>query len=601
MIRRHLSLLLLVLTLLPVPVSYFLGERGFRSLESADLRLRGEQVREAFLQELRGSLDALCGETELPLVDLDRVAVLDAPAGEFLVKAPLLRARALREEGRLAEALDALDAAIGGRVNKAERAAAMVLAGELLIEAGQPERANSWWDQVRAEAPDEELSPEVARWLELKVACHDKGGRAIGERLADWCDELRTRPTSLEELVLIRELLRSAGPAEPLARFLEERLHWPDWCAELRQRLLALEAAGACLVRTSSGWFVSDERQQSFRRVERLEPWVGDWTDDSEASAGLVMTGERQRPGQPTLAGVATSGDLTIDWGASGVQFELPPSDLFGRFNPRILLLAGLALYALLSVLLVAAITRQQRRAEQLVAARGDLIAQVTHELRTPLAVLRMYGETLLAGRIPGTSRQEYLETIVSESERLGALIDRIAAVAREEPPQEDECVTDLMPTVRQVVRQYHAVAATAGGYVRLEPEEGPQLPLRIDANDFRLMLEVLVDNAVRYGGTPAEVVVRHSSSGGRLNVDVCDRGEGLESQEREAVFERWVRGRAGKRSGSRGAGMGLHLSRKLARQHGGDVTLEAGQERGAIARLWLPLSEEGDSSCSAC
>jgi two-component system phosphate regulon sensor histidine kinase PhoR len=231
--------------------------------------------------------------------------------------------------------------------------------------------------------------------------------------------------------------------------------------------------------------------------------------------------------------------------------------------------------------------------------ARDDLIAQVTHELRTPLTVLRMYGETLLSERVGGADRREYLETIVAESERLGRLVDRIAAVAREETVLEPAGACEPGPMLEQVVHQFHAVAAVQGGQVDLEGSAADGMPIRMQEADFRLILEVLIDNAIRYGGDPPVVRVRHECGAGQLIVEVRDRGEGVGDDERERVFERWVRGSAGRRSSSRGAGMGLHLARKLARLQGGDVTLEARSDRGTCARVRVPLAPLGNSECS--
>ena len=607
MSRRHLPLFLMILTLLPVPVLAMLGERGLGSLEAADLRLRGEQARILLLKDLRQSLPSLSRERKLPLNESDRIAVLDQPEGRFLVAPALMRARALREQDRIAEALDAIDPSLRGHADPNERAAALVLAADLLSEAGHRERARQCWVQAISEASEEGVRPVVRRWIELRSTGEEGlegAGGGIERGLLDWCEELCGRPASLEELVLMRELLRGLDATDPVHRFVAERLHWPEWCAEFRQSLWNGGVPGACLARIRSGWFVCDAAQQSLQKVDRLEQWLAAWTDGAGASAELGDSDRRSDAGTATLNGVVTTGPLTIDWGPSSVRIALPPSELFGTLDPRLLLGAGLLLYALLSVMLVAAVSRQQRRSEQLVAARDDLIAQVTHELRTPLTVLRMYGETLLAGRVSTSGRQEYLETIVSESVRLGALVDRIAAVARDEfrdePLNDQVSVNDLEPVLRQVIHQYHSVVRGKGGRVRLEPVLGPPSRVRIDVDDFRLILEVLVDNAVRYGAPPPEVVVRHSSREGSLIVEVCDRGEGLSDQEREQVFERWARGRAGRRSGSRGAGMGLHLARKLARRQGGDVTLESVPKRGTLARIWLPLAREGDPKCSA-
>ena len=118
---------------------------------------------------------------------------------------------------------------------------------------------------------------------------------------------------------------------------------------------------------------------------------------------------------------------------ASSVPALLPRSTLFFGAPARVVLVGAVSIYGVLAFVLIGAVLRQQRRAHALAQARADLVAQVTHELRTPLAVVRLYGESLLAHRVEPAARQEYLETITRETTRLGELVDRVAAAAHAE------------------------------------------------------------------------------------------------------------------------------------------------------------------------
>lgn len=586
MSRRTLRRLLVLVLLLPVVPMLWFGLAGIRSLIATDRELCGREAKERFVARLAEELSRDGEALALPLDLPERIAVQDEPCGEFLADPAILRHRALRSSGREVDALEALDPLLPSSVPPEKRIAALFLAASTFRAAGLEERASRLVAEALAVAELGEVAAAVRRYARLRAA----GAAADGEVRA-WCGEILGRAVDLEELVLLRSLAALRPERADLVPLLLDRSRWPERVREAKDRLAAIGAPGRCLLRLQDGWFAADAADGALRRMADLAELVARFAADG-ATARLVAPSAAP-PAGPTLAGVVRSADATFDFGGFAVAFDLPESRLFGPVDPRALLGAFVLAYVLLGLLLLAAISRHQRRADELIALQGDLIARVTHELRTPLTVLRMYGESLLEQRVDEASRSLYLKTIVAESERLGVLVDRVAAAARGDEPAEGGGSADGREALLLAAREFHALAERDGGAVVLADVGEAPLRVRCDGDDLRMILDVLADNAVKYGGRPARVRLGLSAAGGFALFTVADSGPGVPIDERPLLFERWMRGSSGRKEASRGAGMGLHLARRAARRNGGDLVLRFPEGGGTIAELWLEVEKE--------
>jgi two-component system phosphate regulon sensor histidine kinase PhoR len=214
-------------------------------------------------------------------------------------------------------------------------------------------------------------------------------------------------------------------------------------------------------------------------------------------------------------------------------------------------------------------------------ALKSDFIANVSHELKTPLSVVRMFGEMLLTERVSSPEKKkQYLEMICRESERLSGLIENVldfAALERGKqkyepvPADLSDIVTRAVETLRHRLEQIE---------VRLHlPERIPA----VLADEQAVLLAVinLLDNAVKYGeGTPIDVTVELRPR--EVAVSVRDRGPGIPGDEARRVFDRFYRvRRAGQQI--RGSGIGLSLVKHIADAHGGRAWVERAPGGGAI------------------
>jgi signal transduction histidine kinase len=245
---------------------------------------------------------------------------------------------------------------------------------------------------------------------------------------------------------------------------------------------------------------------------------------------------------------------------------------------------------------------RQQQEAEQRAAelnaidhARTELIALVTHELRTPLAVVRAYADLLaeeppLDGRSSRDQerrdrRASWHSGTIEQVERMDRLVDSILASVRVVPDQPAAVEpTDVEEAVREVVRELtpilgrHEVIVTGG--VRLHALADPPR--------LRQMLEHLVENAVKYAPPGTHIRIDWRMSEGAVRIGVQDDGPGIPPEWRERIFEPYARRDT---HTARGSGIGLYAAKRLAESMGGHLWCEPAPDHGARFVIALPAA----------
>lgn len=310
------------------------------------------------------------------------------------------------------------------------------------------------------------------------------------------------------------------------------------------------------------------------------------------AAAGVVLRRARlslRGPGELVPPG----GDAAPVPGADGLAVALPPSGEAAATirRQRLLYAAGLAvLLAALAAGLWASF-RAVRREAELARLKGDFVAQVSHELKTPLALVRMYAETLESGKIADEGQKaEYMRVILRESERLSAMIEKILDFARLERGERtvDRRAGDLSEAARAA-----AAAFTKLSGVPVAVDAPSPVRAAFDPDGVALALRNLLENAAKYSeGTP-QVGVRVSERNGTASVAVEDRGIGVAPDDRERVFERFFRAADPRARRTKGTGLGLALVARVMQGHGGSARCEPRQGGGSRFILEFPRSTD--------
>lgn len=222
----------------------------------------------------------------------------------------------------------------------------------------------------------------------------------------------------------------------------------------------------------------------------------------------------------------------------------------------------------------------------------------VTHELRTPLTTFRMYSEMLSRGMVPEDARAEYLSTLERESTRLSGLVENVLRYARlEEGPAEAELETiDLGALVERLAPELRTLAHRHGATLDSSDSSSSGARVATDVDAAEQILSNLVENAGKYGrdderanGAPT-IRLETGVLNGDAYIDVVDSGNGIDPANRDVIFEPFERAGLTSADPHPGVGLGLALSRDLARALGGDLVLAPrGNGDGARFRFVLP------------
>ena len=241
----------------------------------------------------------------------------------------------------------------------------------------------------------------------------------------------------------------------------------------------------------------------------------------------------------------------------------------------------------LLSAIFFLFAAEKERRLSQL---KSELMANVSHELKTPLSVVRMFADMLRSNRVPSEERRhEYLDIICRESERLTSLIDNVLDFSALESGQGTYRLKkgDLTEAVGRALDAFRYRSEQDGVEIHLEAAEDLP-PVLIDQEAIALAVINLLDNAVKYGGlSPVELEL--SARRSVVDISVRDHGPGIPPESLRLVFDRFYRGPD--TGPTRGSGIGLSLVRHIAQAHGGRAWARNAAGGGAVVGFWIPAA----------
>lgn len=227
---------------------------------------------------------------------------------------------------------------------------------------------------------------------------------------------------------------------------------------------------------------------------------------------------------------------------------------------------------------------------------RASFVSAVTHELRTPLTTFRLYSDMLEQGAVKPEKRQGYLRVLAREADRLSHLVENVLAFSRIERGNARSNLreTDAAGLLESFRERFAARLATAG--LGLTIEAPPGLRLRADLAAVEHILFNLIDNAAKYavGAVPPTVEIIVRAERGAVEIGVADHGPGIAVGERRRVFRPFHKSAREAAESQPGVGLGLALSRRLARAQGGELRL-AEDPSGARFILRLPGGEATD------
>jgi signal transduction histidine kinase len=223
---------------------------------------------------------------------------------------------------------------------------------------------------------------------------------------------------------------------------------------------------------------------------------------------------------------------------------------------------------------------------------RASFVSAVTHELRTPLTTFRLYSDMLETGAVKPEKRGDYLRVLSREADRLSHLVENVLAFSRIERGNARSSVREIAAggLLDQSRERLEARLATAG--MTLEMDADCQTVVRADTAAVEHILFNLIDNAAKYaaGSEPPVVTISAKPVDRFVEIRVCDHGNGISDGERGRIFRAFHKSAHEAAESKPGVGLGLALSRRLARSQGGDLECET-SEAGACFVLRLPMA----------
>ena len=237
---------------------------------------------------------------------------------------------------------------------------------------------------------------------------------------------------------------------------------------------------------------------------------------------------------------------------------------------------------------------RSFKHERQALAQRSEFLRSITHELRTPLASIRLFAETLVSGRASDADkRREYTQILAVEAGRLSTLVENALELGRTERGERSWSFeeTRLDELGAESIALFEPLATEAGMTIDFDARA---VTVSADRDGLRQVLWNLFENARKYAGAGCQLLVCITATQKHAEIRVRDSGPGIPEHEREQIFERFVRGSAQADGSTPGAGLGLAIARSIIQAHDGTIALENRPgSQGAAFLITLARSHE--------
>ncbi len=261
------------------------------------------------------------------------------------------------------------------------------------------------------------------------------------------------------------------------------------------------------------------------------------------------------------------------------------------NWRTGILLFFGVILLAMIIggvILNTTFLVREIRRNEQ----HDAFINAVTHELKTPVASIRLYLETLMSRSVEDHKRKEFYHAMLEDSERLLSTIEQVLRTGRLRPSTRliNPAPMDIDELLEECVSRARKVYNLAPESVQYRP--GLQAQIHGDIDEVQAALSNLIDNAIKYSGSPVHVTIETTKvDSGYIAVRVKDDGIGIPKRELKRIFKRFYRIPGAPSRRTKGTGLGLYIVRSVAKRHRGQAWAESdGPGHGSTFVLQFPI-----------
>jgi len=260
--------------------------------------------------------------------------------------------------------------------------------------------------------------------------------------------------------------------------------------------------------------------------------------------------------------------------------------------DPQIVLLITLLVTAILFILAVM-ITRSFERLAEANRMKSEFVSVVSHQLRSPLSNLRWAIELLMSGRTNSVTEKqlEYFKILKENSARMSELVSDLLIVSRIEtaklPFKEQEFA--LEDLIKELIKEFESFAKASNVEVKFEPAK--DLPkVFSDPSQIRLVIENLLDNAIRYVGESGQVLIKLEKQDKNFYFEIKDTGVGIPKEDQKYIFQKFFRSENVMRYQTQGSGLGLYITKAIVGRSGGKIGFQSQEGVGSTFWFTLPI-----------
>ncbi|MFL2915442.1 MAG: sensor histidine kinase [Nitrospinia bacterium] len=267
--------------------------------------------------------------------------------------------------------------------------------------------------------------------------------------------------------------------------------------------------------------------------------------------------------------------------------------DLFTVEIQWLILFEGcfLMLLILAGVYVIFVYWNKQNRLNQM---QSNFVASVSHELKSPLASIQLYLETLKYQYVSSDERKDFVETMLTDTNRLSELIDNILQSSKADPTSMalQFQPVNLEAFLTEVIKGYKRQLEEKKCFVDLKQEDSPTL--NVDPKALRMVFNNLISNAIRYSPVGSKLTIHLHKIGKYWGIDFEDQGFGFEKKDMKKIFRKFYRVQNTDTQNIEGAGLGLFISSEIVKNHKGRLKVSSpGRGKGSLFSVLLPVSRE--------
>lgn len=316
--------------------------------------------------------------------------------------------------------------------------------------------------------------------------------------------------------------------------------------------------------------------------------WLHDWTQDE-----ILASSDPSIEYDFQIVNITQNfPDLLNNWNLKASFTENPTVVASRTSFIRNLVVLGGAVILLIGALVFMFLTAQRER--KLAERQAGFLANVTHELKTPLSVMQAAGENISDGRVDDVKRlSSYGRHIHSEALRLRRMIDKLLEVAKTDSGQMNP--TPQKVNLKEEVEKYLNVNKKL-----LEVEnftvdfkyDDSLPPVYIDTDNFDTILGNLVENAVKYSENEKYLGIQITNTGKYVRIDITDKGKGIPYEDQKLIFDKFYRVENTLTANTKGHGLGLSIVKDLTELNKGRITVDSKQNKGSTFSLYFPVTQ---------